>query len=222
MSIKSEISISTLASRIREARGRANLNQADVATALGKGVATISDWENDRSQPALEDIEKLAHVLKVKPEYLAFNCRVVGAEESNVAMSNSTAQIKELMHVLGNIGQDEMAKRLGIRREYVSRILNGTVPSKQLQVSIAAMLAIQRGANSNNVVAPVQFLAVAPAPILRPGDYGLMSAIQNLEIQIGSIEAYNRLVHAATSLRAKIEKGGAVEPVSGAAKPFGG
>lgn len=73
---------------------------------------------------------------------------------------------------------------------------------------------------TGQIVSSPSFLAVAPAPILRPCDYGLMSAVQNLEIQLGSIEAYNRLVHAATELRGKIEGGKAVDAVDGAAKPL--
>lgn len=46
-----------------------------------------------------------------------------------------------------------------------------------------------------------------PRRIVRPCDYGLAGAVQSLEAQLGAIEAYNRLVEAATALRARIESG---------------
>jgi len=46
-----------------------------------------------------------------------------------------------------------------------------------------------------------------PKPIVRPCDWGLMSAINNLETQLGTIEAYNRLVVAAAKLKGKIDAG---------------
>lgn len=47
----------------------------------------------------------------------------------------------------------------------------------------------------------------APKPIVRPCDYGLRSAVFSLEQQLGTIEAYNRLVEAAAVLRACIDAG---------------
>lgn len=49
--------------------------------------------------------------------------------------------------------------------------------------------------------------AELPKRIMRPSDWGLISAVNALETQLGSIEAYNRLVTAANQLRAKIERG---------------
>lgn len=47
----------------------------------------------------------------------------------------------------------------------------------------------------------------APAPIRRPCDYTLLMAVDALETQLGSIEAYNRLAAAAHALKAKIDAG---------------
>lgn len=46
-----------------------------------------------------------------------------------------------------------------------------------------------------------------PKRIYRPCDYGLMNAVMGLETQVGTIEAYNRLVAAAEQLRAQIDAG---------------
>lgn len=47
----------------------------------------------------------------------------------------------------------------------------------------------------------------APKRIVRPCDWRLLSAVQALETQLGTIEAYNRLVEMAAILRAKIDDG---------------
>lgn len=52
--------------------------------------------------------------------------------------------------------------------------------------------------------------AELPKRIMRPCDYGLQLAVSNLEAQLGTIEAYNRLVEAARLLRDRIESGGAL------------
>ena len=46
-----------------------------------------------------------------------------------------------------------------------------------------------------------------PAPITRPCDWGLRRVIGDMEQQIGTIEAYNRLAIAAAALKAKIDAG---------------
>ena len=44
-----------------------------------------------------------------------------------------------------------------------------------------------------------------PLPIMRPCEYGLRNAVQQLETQLGTIEAYNRLVKEATAIRVRID-----------------
>lgn len=46
-----------------------------------------------------------------------------------------------------------------------------------------------------------------PPRIKRPAEHGLWLATRNLEIQLGTIEAYNKLVDAAASLKKKIDAG---------------
>lgn len=46
-----------------------------------------------------------------------------------------------------------------------------------------------------------------PKHLMRPCDYGLVLAISELEAQLGSVEAYNRLCDAAFCLKAKIDAG---------------
>jgi len=54
---------------------------------------------------------------------------------------------------------------------------------------------------------PSGIAAPFPKRIMRPCDWGLINATDALETQLGSIEAYNRLVAAAEKLKAKIDRG---------------
>lgn len=47
----------------------------------------------------------------------------------------------------------------------------------------------------------------APKRVVRPCEWQLFSAVQALETQMGSVEAYNRLCDAALNLKAKIDAG---------------
>lgn len=47
----------------------------------------------------------------------------------------------------------------------------------------------------------------APKKIMRPCDYGLLGVVRDLETQVGSVEAYNKLCDAAAKLKAKIDAG---------------
>lgn len=48
-----------------------------------------------------------------------------------------------------------------------------------------------------------------PKRLVRPCDHGLYGAVVDLEVQLGTVEAYNRLVVAAENLKAKIDSGNA-------------
>ncbi len=58
---------------------------------------------------------------------------------------------------------------------------------------------------------PVKQTTERPVPkrIMRPCEYGLWSAVLDMETQMGTVEAYNRLCDWAASLKAKIDRGDA-------------
>jgi hypothetical protein len=58
---------------------------------------------------------------------------------------------------------------------------------------------------------PPQLTTERPAPkrIMRPCEYGLWNAVNSMETQMGTVEAYNRLCDWAESLKAKIDRGDA-------------
>jgi len=64
---------------------------------------------------------------------------------------------------------------------------------------------------SNVEQLPVKGASERPAPrrIMRPCEYGLLGTVRDLETQMGTVEAYNRLCDAAQRLKAKIDAGDA-------------
>src|SRR5688572_8055336 len=64
----------------------------------------------------------------------------------------------------------------------------------------------------SEIIAPKEFLKEPPKSFLRPCDHGLLTAVMDLETQLGTIEAYNRIVGAAMTILAKIKDGKAVAP----------
>lgn len=64
---------------------------------------------------------------------------------------------------------------------------------------------------SNVEQLPVKCTSDRPAPkrIIRPCEWGLRASVTDLETQLGTVEAYNRLCDAAAALKAKIDRGDA-------------
>lgn len=61
---------------------------------------------------------------------------------------------------------------------------------------------------------PVQAAPTAALPvrIMWPCDYGLLGAVRDMETQIGTVEAYNRLCEAAARLKRQVDDGKAKIP----------
>ena len=56
--------------RIRKQRTQQKLSQKELARKLDVSVATIKNWENDSSDPCLENIRTLSSILNVTTDYL--------------------------------------------------------------------------------------------------------------------------------------------------------
>jgi len=54
----------------------------------------------------------------------------------------------------------------------------------------------------------------APNPIRRPCEWGLLGTVNDMENQLGTIEAYNMLVAYANKLKTKIDNGNAKAQLS--------
>lgn len=58
---------------VKELRYEKGYNQTQFAKLLNKTQSTISDWENERSEPSIDDIKELSKFLNVSIDYLLGN-----------------------------------------------------------------------------------------------------------------------------------------------------
>lgn len=79
-------SMDSVGHRIKLKRQKMRLHQAEIAIMLGKGSKqVISNWENDKAEPSLADLRKLAEMLETTVGYLA------GGDEPDTAVTLSKA-----------------------------------------------------------------------------------------------------------------------------------
>lgn len=100
----------TLGSNIRKLRMELGLTQIQLAQKAGVSQATVSDYENNEvSEHRAHVLFKIAAALGTTPEYLQTG-------KSPKRLSESPDDIKELLHVVENLGKDERAMILAAAR----------------------------------------------------------------------------------------------------------
>lgn len=109
--------MSTMGSRIREAREARKLTQEFVAEAIGKSKGTISQWENDTTLPNGRNLISLSYLLGVSPEYLLDGTifsldegkdeKAVSFEIIRLMQELKPSQLAELFHRAKNLSKPE-------------------------------------------------------------------------------------------------------------------
>ena len=103
---------------IRELRKRANLQQKDLASAVGVSVATVSDWETQKKDPSNERLQKLAKLFGVDP-LVVLGCGIIDLSHFGVEPKQvQPAQTPEARIV--SFGMDQLPKE---EREKILTIL---------------------------------------------------------------------------------------------------
>ena len=103
---------------IRELRKRANLQQKDLASAIGVSVATVSDWETQKKDPSNERLQKLAKLFGVDP-LVVLGCGIIDLSHFVVEpKQGQPAQTPEARTV--SFGMDQLPKE---EREKILTIL---------------------------------------------------------------------------------------------------
>lgn len=63
--------MNTTGKRIKKAREALGITQEEFAQLMGKSSkATVSSWENDKNEPTLSDLKKIAELLKTTVAFL--------------------------------------------------------------------------------------------------------------------------------------------------------
>jgi len=119
--------ITTVGSRIIEARKAKDMTQLDLAKRLGISRAAVEQWEIDSTSPSIAKLEEVAMILGVEPQWLAYNvkqgeARIVyrNPERDNIAWLNE--------YKFGDSPEDlQVGDKWGIPAEYITREIGASV-----------------------------------------------------------------------------------------------
>lgn len=93
--------MSKISKNIKKIRTEKNMTQDALAEQIHVTRQAISNWENDKTKPDIEALEKLAQVLEVEIEELIY-----GEKKENLALQNKTKHknlIKVILAVIGSL-----------------------------------------------------------------------------------------------------------------------
>lgn len=101
---------STFGDRLARAREFAGMNQSQLARRLGVKLATIRNWESDRSEPRSNRLSMLSGLLNVSIIWL-INGEGAGApEETEVGEGDAVNKLLDDLHQL-RLAQADLSKR---------------------------------------------------------------------------------------------------------------
>ena len=78
--------------RILATAEKKNIKQADIAKAIGKGTSQITNWKNRNSDPPIEHLPTIAHLLNVSIEWL-----ITGTEANTIESSTFPEDKQQLL-----------------------------------------------------------------------------------------------------------------------------
>ena len=102
----------SFAKQLKKAMADAEMNQAELAAAIGKGKSSVSQYVSGKNIPKDDVQEKIAEVLGCTVEFL-----------------NSDPVVEDDSEILGNVSVRECARRLNKSEQFVRHALqSGTAP----------------------------------------------------------------------------------------------
>ncbi len=110
------IQLMTFGLRLKQSRNKKQLTQTQVADRLGIDFTTISKYENDRSQPDNEILQKLANLYDVSVDWLLTGELINGRKTSNqLSMNGEQEELtdEEVQHLKDSL---EMFRLLKAKR----------------------------------------------------------------------------------------------------------
>jgi transcriptional regulator with XRE-family HTH domain len=111
------VKLHTLGNRIQWARQRLGMTQRTLADCFGRSRATVVQYEQGHADPSIEQVKRLAEVLEVSPEFLAFGTQglAAGADPAAAIVALTEVVVEDAETVTGGYGLPrELAKQLGI------------------------------------------------------------------------------------------------------------
>ena len=104
--------------RIKEARKRAGMKQADLCALLGVSQGALSGWENGRFDPGASVWLRLAQILGVSLEYLMGGEAPEGAAPASAPRVAFRVELKRLREAAG-LSQQKFADLFGVSQSAV-------------------------------------------------------------------------------------------------------
>ena len=81
--------------RIKEIRASKNIQQKELAIALGIGTSTLSQYENGKREPDIATLKKIADELMVSVDYLIGRTEKEPASKNRSGLNETEKQIME-------------------------------------------------------------------------------------------------------------------------------
>ena len=123
--------MSDFSHRLKQLRLTHNLTQAELAKKLNVTQNAVHQWENRKTEPSAEMIEKIAAFFNVMPAFL------MGWGEKKSLNDVITENIKKYRKRL-NVTQSDLAEYIGVSVEHINKIESGYIlPTADELIKIA-------------------------------------------------------------------------------------
>ncbi len=96
--------------KLKELRQEKGLSQEQLAAIINVKNYTIGNWEQERSEPSIADIIKIADYFEISTDYLLGRSNDIGIIETN---ANLTQFENKLLDIVNTLSRDDQYQVLG-------------------------------------------------------------------------------------------------------------
>jgi len=88
--------------RLLELRNEKNMSQREMAKNLGVSQGTYCNWENNRTEPSIEQLIEIARFFSVSVDYLVGNSDEIGIINVKKPLSKEELQVLSTLNALSD------------------------------------------------------------------------------------------------------------------------
>ena len=121
--------------RLKEARQRANLTQAQLADAIGIAKTTVTGYERGNSEPDIKKIEQIMSVLKVDANFL-FQDEMVKHGGFTKKLSYTEERFIERFRVLDSYGRQAIEAVMNVEYDRCANIEKSRLEMRQISMLV--------------------------------------------------------------------------------------
>ena len=123
--LQNEVVSMTTGQRIKVARKKAGMTQAELAQKLGIPFQSVSQWERDLRNPKIETLQRIAAALGVSLDDL-LELRPLPDDLAKVFLTRSIGPNIVALRQAANMSQKELSEKTGIPLKYLQSFESGT------------------------------------------------------------------------------------------------